>query len=210
MVPSPDVDWLDASLDRRAARSIAWSSRRTPAIRSARVLDRLVGMSTSARPYRRCPWPPGHPSARSPGPARWSCPRPRTSGALLRELREQRRQLAVVADEYGGTAGIVRSRTSLEEIVGELEDEYDLPDATLERVDDHTFLVAGSMTIDDFNETVGTQLPHDGARTMAGLAFTALGRRPEEGDSVTVESFLVSIDQIDGLRIEASARELGP
>ncbi len=65
------------------------------------------------------------------------------------------------------------------------------------------------MTVDDFNETVGTQLSHDGVRTMAGLAFTALGRRPEEGDSVTVESFLVSIDQIDGLRIKRLRVSLG-
>ena len=76
-------------------------------------------------------------------------------GALLRELREQRQPMAVVVDEYGGTAGVVTLHDVLEEIVGEIEDEYDLPSNELERVDEHTVLVAGSMSIDDFNETDG-------------------------------------------------------
>jgi putative hemolysin len=58
------------------------------------------------------------------------------------------------------------------------------------------------MTIDDFNETVGTQLPHDGTRTMAGLVFTALGRRPEQGDTVALGSVRLYVDEIDGLRIK--------
>ena len=85
----------------------------------------------------------------------------------------------MVADEYGGTAGIVTLEDILEEIVGDIEDEYDLPDDTLERIDETTVRVAGSMTIDDFNETVGTDLPMDDARTLAGLVFNTLGRRPD-------------------------------
>ena len=87
-------------------------------------------------------------------------PETKDLGALLRERRQARQQLAIVVDEYGGTAGIVTMEDILEEIVGEIEGEYDLPDDTLTRVDDHTFLVAGSITIDDFNEAIGTQLPH--------------------------------------------------
>jgi CBS domain containing-hemolysin-like protein len=75
----------------------------------------------------------------------------------------------------------------VEEIVGEIEDEYDLPDDTLTWVDDETVLVAGSMTIDDFNEAVGTDLSNERARTMAGLVFNELGRRPEPADVVAVD-----------------------
>jgi len=96
----------------------------------------------------------------------------------------------------------------LEEIVGEIEGEYDLPDDTLTRIGDRTLIVAGSMTIDDFNEAVGTKLPQNGARTMAGLVFNALGRRPQPGDTVAVDSVRLSVDQMDGMRITRLRVEL--
>ncbi|MCW2984647.1 MAG: Hemolysins containing domain, partial [Conexibacter sp.] len=144
-------------------------------------------------------------------PAALVVPETKDVGALLRELREQRQQLAVVIDEYGATAGIVALEDVLEEIVGEIEDEFDLPDATLHHVDDHTVEVAGSMTIDDFNETVGTHLPQDrSARTLAGLVFEELGRRPRVGDVVTVDGVALRIAEMDGLRISRLEIELRP
>ena len=99
-------------------------------------------------------------------------------GALLRELREARQVMALVVDEYGGTAGIVTLHDVLEELVGEIESEFDLPNNELTWVEDRTVEVSGSMTIDDFNETVGTHLPQRGPRTLAGLAFDAAGPAP--------------------------------
>jgi CBS domain containing-hemolysin-like protein len=128
-------------------------------------------------------------------------PETKDLGALLRELREQRQQLALVVDEYGATSGIVSIEDILEEIVGEIEDEYSLPDSTLEWLDDRTVQIAGSMTIDDFNETVGTQLPKDDARTMAGLVFHELGRRPSPGDAVELGDVRMTVGEVDGHRI---------
>jgi putative hemolysin len=128
-------------------------------------------------------------------------PETKDLGALLREFREQRQQLAVVAGEYGDTAGIVALEDVLEELVGEIEDEYDLPDATLTWVDDHTVLAAGSLTIDDANEALGTRLPQRGPRTLAGLTFEELGRRPVPGDSVELDGVRLRVDAMDGLRI---------
>jgi putative hemolysin len=128
-------------------------------------------------------------------------PETKDLGALLRELREARQQLAIVVDEYGGTAGIVTLEDILEELVGEIEDEYDLPDDTLEWVDETTVRVAGSMTIDDFNETLGTHLGDGGARTLAGLVFNELGRRPRQGDEVAADDVLLRVEQLDGNRI---------
>jgi len=122
-------------------------------------------------------------------------------GALLRELREQRQQMAVVVDEYGGTDGIVTMHDVLEELVGEIENEFDLPSSELHWLDDRTVEVAGSMTIDDFNETVGTRLPQRGPRTLAGLAFDALGRRPVPGEMVDVDGVEIRIEEVDRLRI---------
>jgi putative hemolysin len=128
-------------------------------------------------------------------------PETKDLGALLRELREQRQQLAVVVDEYGATSGIVSIEDILEEIVGEIEDEYSLPDSTLTWLDDRTVEVAGSMTIDDFNETIGTDLPRDDARTMAGLVFHVLGRRPRPGDAVELDNVRLTVGELDGHRI---------
>jgi putative hemolysin len=199
MVPEPDVAWLDADLQPEAALEEVGRRpySRYPVGRGS--LDRLVGVvhvRDLVAAARESSGPIG--SHAQPAPV---VPATKDLGALLRELREQRRHLAVVADEYGGMAGIVTLEDILEEIVGEIEDEYDLPDDTLERVDEVTVRVAGSMTIDDFNETVGTALPQEDARTLAGLVFNALGRRPEPGDEVAVGDVGLTVEETDGARI---------
>ena len=94
------------------------------------------------------------------------------------------------------TAGIVTVHDVLEEIVGEIEDEFDLPNNELERIDETTVAVSGSMTIDDFNEEVGTQLPLEGPRTLAGLVFDALGRRPRPGDEASFDGVVLRIEDV--------------
>jgi putative hemolysin len=128
-------------------------------------------------------------------------PEAKDLGALLRELRQARRHLAIVVDEYGRTAGILTLEDILEELVGEIEDEFDVPDDTLERVDEETVRVAGSTTIDDFNEALGTNLDTGHGRTLAGLVFNELGHRPHEGDEVRVDDVRLRVEQLDGHRI---------
>ena len=128
-------------------------------------------------------------------------PETKDLGALLREQREQSAQLAVVVDEYGAVAGVVSIEDVLEEIVGEIQDEFDLPDDRLERIDERTVRAVGSITVDDFNEATGTELPQDGPRTLAGLVFDALGRRPRVGDAVELAGTKVAVEAVDGLRI---------
>jgi putative hemolysin len=200
MVPAGDVVWLEAELDVDAAldRVVASPHERYPVGRGS--LDRLAGvvhvrdLVAATRADR--PVTVGE-LAR---PA-FVVPETKDLGALLREQRERREQLAVVADEYGGTAGIVSVEDVLEELVGEIEDEYDLPDARLSWIDGRTVEAAGSITIDDFNEAVGTQLPQRGVRTLAGLAFDALGRRPQPGDAVVVGAAEIRVKAVAGLRI---------
>jgi putative hemolysin len=200
IIPSPDVDWLDADLDpdRALDHVVESPHERYPVGRGS--LDRLVGivhvsdLIAGARGLR--PGPVGE-LAR---PA-MIVPETKDLGALLREMREQRRQLAVVADEYGDTAGIVALKDVLEELVGELADEFDLPDATITPIDEHTFEVAGSITIDDLNEELGLDLPQRGPRTLAGLTFDALGRRPAPGDTVEFDGVRIRVEAMDDLRI---------
>ncbi|HEU4973594.1 MAG TPA: hemolysin family protein [Baekduia sp.] len=207
MVPASDVDWLDAGLTASEAVDIALARHRSRHPVGTGSLDHLVGVVHLQELMRL--------SRSQPGATIESCAQPalvvpetKDLGALLRELREARQQLAVIADEYGGTAGIVTMEDIVEQIVGEIEDEFHLPDDTLAWVGDRAVVVAGSMTIDDFNEAVDTHLPQDGVRTMAGLLFHTLGRRPEVGDAVEVAAARLVVEELDGVRITRLRVEL--
>src|SRR5436305_14922070 len=111
-------------------------------------------------------------------------PETKDLGALLTEFRRTNQHLAVVIDEYGSMEGIVTLEDLLEEIVGEIEDEFDLPDETVERVDDDTIRIDGTFPIDDFNEQFDCGLPQEDYHTVAGFVFGELGRTAEPGDEV--------------------------
>jgi putative hemolysin len=90
----------------------------------------------------------------------------------------------------------------LEEIVGEIEDEYDLPDESIEQLADDRIRVHGTFTIDDFNERFGTDLPQEDYHTLAGLVFGMLGRAAEPGDEVETDGLTFRVVEVDGPRIE--------
>src|SRR5438477_512140 len=90
----------------------------------------------------------------------------------------------------------------LEEIVGEIEDEFDVPDETVERIDDDTIRVDGTFPIDDFNEQFGADLPQDDYHTIAGFVFGRLGRTAGPGDTVTNDGITFTVDSVDGQRID--------
>ncbi|MEX2612255.1 MAG: transporter associated domain-containing protein, partial [Gaiellaceae bacterium] len=104
---------------------------------------------------------------------------------------------------------IVTLEDLLEEIVGEIEDEFDLPDTSVERIDENRIRIDGSYTIDDFNEAFGTGLEQDGYHTMAGLVFSALGRAPEVGDTLAVDGVRLTVIEIEGSRILRIEVEFG-
>jgi putative hemolysin len=203
MVPSPDVAWMEASLTGEQALQVIvdTSHERYPVGNDS--LDHLVGI-VHFRDLIASPLQTVGSLARPP----LVVPMRKDLGALLRELREARMQMAMVVDEYGGTAGIVTMHDVLEELVGEIENEFDLPRSEVTWIDERTVDVSGSMTIDDFNETVGTELPDRGPRTLAGLAFDALGRRPEPGDVVKVGDVTIRIEDVQDLRITRLRIEL--
>ena len=109
-------------------------------------------------------------------------PETKDLAALLTEFRNQNQHMAIVLDEYGSMEGIVTLEDVLEEIVGEIEDEFDLPDESVERVDDNTIRIDGTFPIDDFNEQFGRELPQEDYHTIAGFVFGVLGRAAEVGD----------------------------
>ncbi len=97
--------------------------------------------------------------------------------------------------------GIVTLEDLLEEIVGHIEDEFDLPDESVEQVDDDTVLVDGTFPIDDFNERFHTDLPVEDYHTLAGFVFGQLGRAPEVGDDVSHDGLRFDVLEVEGSRI---------
>jgi putative hemolysin len=129
-------------------------------------------------------------------------PETKDLGALLADFRRSKQHMAIVVDEYGAMEGIVTLEDVLEEIVGEIEDEFDLPDESVERVDETTIRVDGTFPIDDFNEQFGTELPQEDYHTVAGFVFGALGRAAEEGDEVELDSLRFRVIDVQGSRIQ--------
>ena len=136
-------------------------------------------------------------------------PETKDLGALLGDFRREKQHMAIVVDEYGDMDGIVTLEDVLEEIVGEIEDEFDLPDTSIERIDENRIRIEGTYTIDDFNEAFGTELEQDGFHTMAGLVFGSLGRAPEVGDTVNADGLLLTVLEVEGSRILRLEVEFG-
>lgn len=123
-------------------------------------------------------------------------------GPLLVELREHL-QMAVVVDEYGGTAGVVTLEDVVEELVGEVADEHDPREAGARRVGEDTWSVPGLLRPDELTEQTGVVVPEDPAyETLGGLVMAQLGRLPRVGDAVEVDGVVLTVEALDGRRVE--------
>ena len=120
----------------------------------------------------------------------------------LREFQATRTHIAIVADEYGGTAGLVTIEDILEEIVGEIRDEYDVEEAEIEQMGDDRFWVLGRVTIDELSERLGADMAHDEVTTVGGLAYELFGRVPKNGDKIEHAGFRIVIERVRRRRIE--------
>ena len=119
---------------------------------------------------------------------------------LLREMRQTRSQLAVVQDEFGGTAGIVTIEDIIEELVGEIQDEYDQEEPAVSETPDG-YLVEGKTNIDDVNDSIGSDFESEDFDTIGGYVFGLFGRQPGVGEAVEAEGFVFTVAQTDGRRI---------
>ncbi|MDE3191632.1 MAG: HlyC/CorC family transporter [Acidobacteriota bacterium] len=132
-------------------------------------------------------------------------PETKDLASLLQEFRKTNNHFAIVVDEYGALAGICTLEDLIEEIVGEIEDEFDVPEQAIEQVDDDTWRLDGRFPIDEFNERFGTDLPDEDFHTVAGFVFGQLGRAPEPGDDVPYDGLRFDVLEVEGNRIERLA-----
>jgi magnesium and cobalt transporter len=132
--------------------------------------------------------------------------------ALLKEFRGNRNHMAIVVDEYSGVSGLVTIEDVIEQIVGDIDDEFDIEDdQNIRREGERQFSVRGSTRIDEFNHFFRTELPEGEFDTVAGLVMKQFGRMPRRGESVTLNEFEFRITRgdrrrIDSLRVTIPAR----
>jgi putative hemolysin len=116
-------------------------------------------------------------------------------------MRREGTHLAMVADEYGGTAGIVTMEDLVEELVGDIRDEYDIEEAETTRHGGGDLELDGLLNLDDFEDETGIELPEGPYETVAGYIVAGLGRLPEVGDSVEHERVRLEVRELEGRRV---------
>jgi putative hemolysin len=130
---------------------------------------------------------------------------------LLAEMQTRRVHLAVVIDEYGGVAGVVTLEDIVEEIVGEIQDEYDQgEELPFQQIGEGEFIFQGRVDLDDFNEIMGSSLPGDEADTIGGFIYNRFGRVPNTGDKLQEDKLLLTVEQVSGRRIRKGRAQLIP
>jgi len=123
-------------------------------------------------------------------------------GELLREFKRSKSQLAIVVDEYGGTSGLVTVEDLLEEIVGDIQDEYDVEEPDVVVLNENTSILDARLALDDVNDRLDLDLPTDEYDTIGGFVFGLLGRLPAQGDVVAWDALEFAVEQADGHRIQ--------
>ena len=129
-------------------------------------------------------------------------PESKEVSSLLRQMQEEKFHMAILVDEYGGTAGLVTLEDLLEELVGDIVDEFDVEERGVEEHTDGSVVVSARYTVDDADDLLGADLPQGPWDTVGGLMLDLVGRVPAEGDSVEVDGFRLTALEVRGRRIE--------
>lgn len=120
---------------------------------------------------------------------------------LLREFQVSKKHMAIVVDEYGGTSGIVTLEDILEEIVGEIRDEHDYEVPLIREVGHSEYIVAGRISLDDLEESLGISVPMEEVDTLGGFLYNLIGKVPDEGDEIEYNGILFRVSRLEGQRI---------
>jgi len=201
MVPRPDMRSVEAGLHVTDALEVAMDAgySRLPAFDGN--VDDIVGVAYVKDLVRAERSGSGEEPVREHVRPAHFVPETKRVAALMREMQERTFHLAVVVDEYGGTAGLVTLEDLIEELVGDIVDEYDVEEPPLVAVGDHTVSVSGRLTVDALNEELGAVFPTGTWDTVGGLLFDLLGRVPAQGDAVEVAGYRLVAERVQGNRV---------
>ena len=129
-------------------------------------------------------------------------PETKRADTLFEEMQERKIHLAVVVDEYGGTAGLVTIEDLVEEIVGDIKDEYDVnEEAEYTQIGEDEYVVDGGMNLEDLNELLDIDLPNDENDSIGGYIYSKLGHVPEVGEVIEEPNLLMRVDEVENRRI---------
>jgi len=201
MIPRTDMVMLDekASMEEALEAIMQSGYSRIPVYRGD--FDHIVGVlyAKDLLPYLKM----GESDARLKDLLReaYFVPESKRVSELLNELRTLTIHMAIVLDEYGGTSGLVTIEDLLEEIVGEIFDEYDRALELYERLEDGKYSIDARISVDDLNELLGTELPAHEWDTLGGLMYNLMGKIPKQGDSVDFEGLRLTAQKVVGRRI---------
>jgi CBS domain containing-hemolysin-like protein len=129
-------------------------------------------------------------------------PETKKADELLTEMQDRRTHIAIVVDEYGGVAGLVTLEDIVEELVGEIQDEYDQAEELIyQEVEEGEYVFQARIDLDDFNEIMSSEVPDEEAETLGGLIYSRVGRVPKSGETVRVDDILLTVEHVVGRRI---------
>lgn len=129
-------------------------------------------------------------------------PETKNASDLLLDLQQRHVHIAIVVDEYGGMAGLVTIEDLLEEIVGEIQDEYDTEEPIIEFVNENEYILDGRVDLDDLNRLMNIEIPTGESDTLGGFIFSSLGRVPSVGNQVTFDNLDFTVESVSGRRIQ--------
>jgi CBS domain containing-hemolysin-like protein len=203
MVPRTELVWIEHGKTIRQGLALALRSGFSRIPVSGENLDDIVGVVYLKDMARRAQDPEGARTTTVEEVMRpvTYVPESKPVDELLREMQAARSHIAVVIDEYGGTAGLITIEDILEEIVGEITDEYDVERAPIERIDDDTARVTARLAVEDLGELFNVELPdRDDVETVGGLLAEALGRVPIPGAHAVVHGLELTAEDVGGRR----------
>jgi putative hemolysin len=201
MKPRPDMVAVaaDATIEAAVERAIEGGFSRLPAYEG--TTDNIIGIVFLKDLVSKARASKGNAPVRTALRDAVFVPEQKRVAELLREMQKQQFHMAIVIDEYGGTSGLVTLEDLLEEIVGEIADEYDVEEPGVERLADGSLRVPGGMPIGDVSEELGVELPDTEWDTVGGLVFNLLGHVPEEGECVRFQGLEFRTERVQGRRI---------
>jgi len=201
MVPRPDMFCLDVSTSPDEVLGLLRENlhSRVPVFED--TIDQIVGVlyTKDLLPYLR-----GLPKdfdLRSQLHPPYFVPGSKRADALLREFQAKKLHLAIVVDEYGGTAGLVSLEDLLEELVGEIRDEFDEEERLIQKLDARTFRVSGKLSIHELNAVARLDVPQDAFDTVGGWVLDLFGRVPHKGEKQEVGNVMVSVEKVERTRV---------
>ena len=202
MVPRPDMETLDAELTVSEAlkQALAAGFSRMPVCRES--VDDVVGVAiTKDLMKTEHLGRGGEPVGEFTRPARF-VPETKKLSNTMREMQADRFHLALVVDEFGSTAGLVTLEDLIEELIGEITDEFDEEHAAFHHGDDGVLRVSGRLNLEDLDEMLGTNFPEGSWDTVAGLVLDLAGHMPEAGESVEIDGHRLTVERVKGRRID--------